>query len=489
MESGRDDVRTDAAAPDRWWEVFGDPILVHLVDTAYAENLTLRSAGLRVVQAQARRAITIGTLYPQQQELFGGYTREVLSENAPAGALGTRSLGVWQAGFDMAWEVDLWGKFRRAIEAADADLLAAVATYDDVLVSLVAEVAATYLTIRALDERLAVAQDNVRVQQESLDIARVRYEAGGTSDLDVQQAATLLHDTEATIPQLELLRRRSIDSLCVLLGLPPQELESQLGGPGRIPAVPVEVTVGLPAELLRRRPDVRAAEFRAAAQSARIGVASAELLPAFQLTGSLGLSAESAAKFFEGRSFEAVAGPAVTWPILNYGRLINDVRLQDATFQELATVYSNSVLVAQQEVEDSLAGYLRGTERIQRLEAAVDAANRAVDLSLIQYREGATDFTSVLNSQQSKLREDDQLVNERGIVAVSVVSLYKALGGGWEMREGQDFVPAETREEMRARTRWGGLLSAEGQTRDVDEAESDAEKTSWWQWRWWWPRW
>ena len=153
----------------------------------------------------------------------------------------------------------------------------------------------------------------------------------------------------------------------MLLGLPPQELDAQLGGAGRIPAVPVEVTVGIPAELLRRRPDVRAAEMRAAAQSARIGVASAELLPAFQLTGSLGLSAESAAKFFEGRSFEAVAGPAITWPILNYGRLINDVRLQDATFQELATDYSNSVLVAQQEVEDSLAGYLRGSERVQRL--------------------------------------------------------------------------------------------------------------------------
>jgi len=299
-----------------------------------------------------------------------------------------------------------------------------------------------------------------------------------------------LHDTEATIPQLQLLRRAAIDSLCVLLGVPPQDLQEQLGeAPGRIPAVPVEVTVGIPAELLRRRPDVRAAELRAAAQSARIGVASAELLPAFQLAGTLGLSAESAAKLFEGKSFEAVAGPAVTWPVLNYGRLINDVRLQDATFQELATAYSNSVLVAQQEVEDSLAGYVRGTERVQRLEAALDAANRAVELSRIQYREGATDFTAVLNSQQSKLREDDQLVNERGIVAVSVVALYKALGGGWEIREGRDFVPAETRDEMRARTRWGGLLTTSAQARDAGEAASDREKRPWWKLRWWWPRW
>ena len=184
-----------------------------------------------------------------------------------------------------------------------------------------------------------------------------------------------------------------------------------------------------------------------------------------------------------------MAGPAITWPILNYGRLINDVRLQDATFQELATQYSDTVLVAQQEVEDAIAGYVRGSARVHSLQAAVDAANRAVELSVIQYREGATDFVTVLNSQQSKLREDDQLVNERGTLAISVVSLYRALGGGWEIREGQDFVPAATRDEMKERTRWGGLLSKDAQERDTSESQSDLEKTRWWNWRWWWPRW
>jgi NodT family efflux transporter outer membrane factor (OMF) lipoprotein len=490
LESGHPSVRTDADVPPRWWEVFGDPVMVQLVETAYAENLPLRSAGLRVVQAQTRRAITIGTLYPQRQQLTASYAHDIQSDNTQAGRAGERAFNGWQTGFDAAWEIDLWGRFRRSIEASDADLLAAVASYDDVLVSLLAEVASTYLTIRTLDERLAVAVDNVRVQQESLDIARVRFEAGGTSELDVEQAATLLHDTEASIPQLELLRRNSIDSLCVLLGVPPQDLPAALvGTPGRIPAVPAEVTVGIPADLLRRRPDVHAAELRAAAQSARIGVASAELLPAFQLVGSLGLSADSAKKLFEGRSFELVAGPAVTWPILNYGRLINDVRLQDATFQDFATQYSDTVLLAQQEVEDALAGYVRGTERVRSLQAAVDAANRAVELSLIQYREGATDFVTVLNSQQSKLREDDQLVNERGLLAIRVVSLYRALGGGWEIREGQDFVPAETRDQMRERTRWGGVLSQDAQTRDTEESASDLEKRPWWKPRWWWPRW
>ncbi len=229
LESSDPAIRTEPAETARWWEVFGDPTLIRLVEMAYAENLTLRSAGLRVVEAQARRGIAIGTLFPQQQALIGSYTYTLQSENTFLGTLGgPRGFNTFLAGFDTAWEIDLWGKFRRAVEASDSDLLAAVANYDDVLVSLVSEVAATYLTIRTLDERLAVERDNVRVQEDSLGIARVRYEAGGTSELDVQQAATLLHDTEATIPELERLRRQAIDSLCVLLGMPPQELTELL---------------------------------------------------------------------------------------------------------------------------------------------------------------------------------------------------------------------------------------------------------------------
>jgi NodT family efflux transporter outer membrane factor (OMF) lipoprotein len=491
LEAGRNGVSAESAETRSWWEVFRDPVLTRLVEMAYAENLTLRSAGLRVAQAQARRGIAIGRFFPQLQELNGSYLREVQSENALGEqfVFQQRSTDNWRAGFDTAWELDLWGKFRRGIEAADADLLAQVATYDDVLVSLVAEVATTYVLIRELDERLAVARENVSVQEEGLRVAQVRFESGGTSDLDVQQAATLLHDTESSIPLLEILRQQSVDSLCVLLGRPPQELGDALEGAGRVPEVPLRVAVGVPADLLRRRPDVRSAEQAAAAQSARIGVAAAELLPAFQLQGSVGLSAQDAAMFFEGRAFEAVAGPSFNWPILNYGRISNNVRLQDALFQESATNYAQTVLVAQQEVEDSLVGYLKGRERVERLAASVEAADRAVDLSLIQYREGATDYTSVITTQQSKLLADDKLVSSRSNVALSVVALYKALGGGWELREGKDFVPAQTREEMEQRTRWGGLLSQEGQLRDIDESESDEEARPWWEWRWWWPRW
>lgn len=497
-DAGDAAVASDAAPPERWWEGFGDPALVELVERAYAENLSLRAAGLRVVQAQARRAIAIGSLFPQEQAATGSFERVVRSENAAGGSGASGVLGgigagrvtdAWQIGVRSAWEIDLWGRFRRAIEAADAELLAAVADYDDVLVSRVAEVGSTYVQLRLVDERLAVARDNVDVQRESLRIARVRFESGGTSELDVAQAAALLHDTEARIPQLEIERRQAVNALCVLLGLPVQDLGPVVGDAGRLPEIPARVAVGVPADLLRRRPDVRAAEQRAAAQSARIGVATADLLPAFRIAGSIGVSAEHARKLFEGQPMAASFGPSFEWPVLNYGRLINDVRLQDAAFEEQLTTWAETVLVAQREVEDALIAFLLGRERAARLAESVAAANRAVELSLIQYREGATDFTSVLTTQQAKLQEDDQLAVVRGAVAGAVVSLFRSLGGGWEIAQGDDFVPAATRAAMRERTRWGGLLAPEARARDVEKARRDAEPRPWWKPRVWWPRW
>jgi NodT family efflux transporter outer membrane factor (OMF) lipoprotein len=489
IEASQPKVQTEATAAERWWTVFQDPVLDRLVDLAYRQNLALRAAGLRVLQAQARRAIAIGSLFPQHQALNASFRHVEQSLNTQFGSDLPRSFNSWLAGFDTVWELDLWGKFRRAVEASDADLLAAVADYDDVLVSLVAEVAATYVQIRVLGERLAVARDNVRVQQDSLGIARVRFEAGGTSELDVQQATALLKDTEATIPQLGIETRQAADSLCVLLGLPPSELVELLEGAPRVPQVPSSIAAGIPADLLRRRPDVRRAERAAAAQSARIGVATADLLPSLQLVGRVGLSAEDAGKLFEGNSFAADTGPAIHWPVLNYGRIVNDVRLQDAQFQELLVAYAHTVLTAQQEVEDALVGYLRGSEQVGFLTESVAAAAKAVEISLVQYREGATDFTSVLNAQQVKIREEDLLVSTRGAVALSVIALNKALGGGWDLRGADDFVPEATLDEMRTRTNWGSLLSTEGRAGDVEAAEADAESHAGGRWRWWWPKW
>jgi NodT family efflux transporter outer membrane factor (OMF) lipoprotein len=484
VESARPEVHVATPVAQRWWKAFDDPVLTRLVQEGYRENLSLRAAGLRVIQAQARRAIAIGDLFPQEQTLSGAYLHSVQSANTAFGAFSGRNLDTWQAGFDTVWELDLWGKFRRAVEAADAELLAAVAGYDDVLVSLVAEVATNYVALRSFQERLGVARDNVRVQTEGLEIARVRFEAGATSELDVQQARTLLKDTEATIPQIAIQARRATYSIAALLGRPPSLLANLLGPPGHVPKIPSSVAVGIPAELLMRRPDVRRAEYAAAAQCARIGVSFAELLPAFELNGTVGLSAEDVSKFFEGRSFQASTGPSFQWPILNYGRLTNDVRLQDAAFQELLVGYANTVVTAEQEVENALVGYLRGTEQTNLLAESVAAAQRAVELSLVQYREGATDYTSVLNTQQAKLHEEDLLVNTRAAVALSTIALFKALGGGWILRAGHDFVPKATREEMADRTSWGRLLSPPERARDIRQASGQGP---WW--RRWWPRW
>jgi len=463
--SESEDARTRAAAVDtvEWWHVFDDPVLDRLITEARSRNLDLQAAALRVLQARARRAIAFGNLFPQNQAVAASYRRARISENR-SGTAQELNNDLWDLTFDVSWEVDMWGRIRRQVEAADAQLLAQLASYDDVLVTLFGEIASTYVRIRVLEERLALARDNVRVQSESLGIARVRYEAGGTSELDVQQAETLLADTEASIPELEIGLRQAEHTLSVLLGAPPGDVSQVLSGSRGIPAAPPAVAAGIPADLLRRRPDVRLAERNLAAQSARIGVAKGVLLPRLQLVGSIGLAANSAADWFDGGSFEALGGPRIDWPILNYGRIINAVRTQDARFEELAVVYAQTVLAAQREVEDAMVGYLRGAEQVTRLAESVAAAKRAVDLSLVQYREGAADYTRVLTTQQAKLREDDSFATSRGAVTLNVITLYRAMGGGWQLREGEELVPAATAERMRKRTYWGGTLETRSVT-------------------------
>jgi NodT family efflux transporter outer membrane factor (OMF) lipoprotein len=451
-------VETDRQVRADWWRIFADPALDALVELAYRQNPTLEAAGLRVVEARALRGIAIGQLFPQTQQVSGSFEQQRVSLNTGV-PITRRDFSSWQTGFDAAWEIDVWGRFRRGIEAAEAELLAAVADYDDVLVSLVAEVAADYVQLRVLDARLKIAADNVTAQSDSLRIANVRYEAGGTSNLDVQQALTQLRGTQSTIPALDTERRRVHDALLVLLGIPPSTLADVTDRARDIPGAPPTVAVGIPANLLTRRPDVRRAERRLAAQSARIGVAAADLFPRLSLTGSVGLSADQAAQLFAGNAFAAVGGPRFDWPVLNYGRLINAVRVQDATFQELLETYVDTVLRAQQDVEDALVGYLRGGEQVALLAESVAAANRALELSVVQYREGAADYTRVLTAQQAKLQADDTLATARGNVTLSVISLNKALGGGWEMRRRDDFVRADTKKAMRRRTWWGGMLA------------------------------
>lgn len=459
-------VKTEPSEYKNWWQVFHDPVLDNLIQTAYEQNLPLRIAGVRVLEARALLGIAIGEFYPQTQQGFGSAAYNRVSKRAPSAPQdGDADFSFRQADFGLgaSWELDFWGKFRRAIQSADANFLSNIADYDDVLVSLTADVALTYVLIRTLEERLKIARQNVLIQEQSLRITRARFEGGLTSERDVQQALTQVNSTEAEIPFLEAGLRQAQNGLSILLGMPPSQLDELLIGYSAIPRAPLNVAVGIPAELLRRRPDIRRAELQAAAQSALIGVAKADLYPSFSLTGAFGFLSSDAGGFdlddiFLWKSRTASFGPSFRWNIFNYGQITNTVRVQDARFQELIINYQDTVLRAQQEVEDGLVEFLKAQERAALLVKAASAAQRSADLALIQYSEGETDYTTVLTAQQSLLNEQDRLASSQGSVPQALISVYRALGGGWEIREDRDFVPPETIEEMEDRTNWGGLL-------------------------------
>jgi len=464
-------VSTESPPYRDWWRAFNDPVLDRLVARAYRDNLTLRQAGVRVLQARAQLGIAVGEIFPQAQQAIGSVQYNRTSDRAPSAALassggGSGSVAYWQSqiGAQASWELDFWGRIRRGIQSADASLLATLADYDNTLVTLTADVANTYIALRTAEERIRIAQENIEIQQQTLQIVEARFKFGVVTQLDVEQARTTLLNTQATLPTLETQRRQARDALSVLLGVAPNDLGDLLDGPAGIPASPPQVIVGIPADLLRRRPDIRSAELQAVAQSAQIGVAKADLLPAFSLIGNLVLLSTDLGTFrlsdmFRWGSRQVQIGPSVQWNILNYGQISNNVRVQDAYFQQLLLAYQRSVLSAQQDVEDNLSAFLRAQDRADLLGKSVTSSRAAVDLAVLQYREGVTDFTTVLTTQQTHLNQQDSLASTLGNISTSLVGVYRALGGGWEIREGEDIVPAEIKAEMRQRTNWGRLLA------------------------------
>lgn len=457
LASGNPDLKSSEKVLSRWWAVFNDPILDGLVEKAYQQNLSLQAAGIRILEARAKLGVGIGGLFPQQQEINAEYSANQISENARQEPP-IRYYNNFEETFDASWELDLWGKFRRGVQGDIASLQASIASYDDMLVSLTAEAARTYFVIRITEERLSVAEENVGIQKQSLDIAEAQFEGGEVSELDVVQARALLRSTQATIPGLESDLRQAKNALAILLGKLPGEVDQMLGQPGRIPTVPAEVAVGIPAELLRRRPDIQFAERSLAAQSAEIGVAKADLFPAFSIFGTIGYET-NADEFFKPGSSVYSFGPSVRWNILNYGQITNQVRVEDAAFQALASNYVNTVLGAVQEVEDAMVAFLESQKTVAFLREAVEASKRSVDISTLQYREGYIDYQRVLDAERSLTTQQDNLVFNAGSIGLNLIAVYKALGGGWEIREGNDFVPQEIKDEMRDRTYWGDLMS------------------------------
>ena len=484
IESGDKRVNSETRDYRNWWQTFNDPVLNRLVDQAYDENLSLKIAGVRVIEARAQLGIAAGNFYPQTQQAAGSLNYTRLSEQS-AQAIPPFQYYLSQIGANASWEIDFWGKFRRAIESASASWLATAADYDNALVSLTADVANSYINIRTLEKRIAIALQNVETQKESLKIAEARYRYGTASLLDVEQARTQLNNTMASIPSLKAQQRQQENALCVLLGMAPKDLAEMLEGPSDIPVSPTEIVVGIPADLLRRRPDIRSAEYQAIAQSAQIGVAKAELYPAFSLSGDFSFLSTSAGKselsdMFKWRSRTILAGPSFQWNILNYGQITNNVRVQDARLQELLIAYQNTVLSAQQDVEDNLSAFLRAQERADDLARSAESAKSALDLAVKQYREGVKDFTAVLLAQQSLLNEQDNLASTLGNISTSLVGVYRALGGAWESREGRDLVPEGIREEMAKRTDWGRLLAPASYNPPLTEKPSSSIRAPDW---------
>ncbi|NLX99963.1 MAG: efflux transporter outer membrane subunit [Rhodopirellula sp.] len=420
-----------------WWTAFGDPTLNQLVAQASEQNLTLKVAGLRILEARAERGIAAGNLFPQQQEATAQYSRNAMSKNAyPFNLfpLPKYYYDNWSAGFDAAWELDFWGRFRRAVEAADAQLDAQVEGYDNVLVLLQAELATNYIQMRAYEERLELARKNVELQNETLRIVTLRERQGLVTELDVQQATTNLGATESLIPILQNGHRRAQNRLCILMAEPPHLLAQRLGSTGSIPVPPEEVIVGIPAELLRRRPDIRQAERLAAAQSARIGIAESEFYPHIAITGTIGVQAEKTSQLFQSDSLVGAIGPGIHWNILNYGRIRNNVRAEDARFQQAVVNYRDVVLRANEEVENGLIGFLSEQGRVKTLDKSTRAATRSVEIAMRQYEKGVISYQPLLDSERALVQQQDSLTESRGLVGINLVAVYKALGGGWQAR-------------------------------------------------------
>lgn len=408
----------------RWWTVFNDPVLDRLVTCASQQNLSLREAAFRVLEARAQLGIQVGGLFPQSQTATGSYQRI-----ASPGQFYTDQ---WRLNFNLAWELDFWGRLRRAIAAADANLEASAADYDQVLITLLADVAQNYVLLRTNQEQIALLRENVKLQQGVLKYIETRFKAGfRVTELDLDQAQSNLAQTQSGIPQRQIQVRQAVTRLCTLLGITQTDLEPLLGE-GKIPTVPAKIVVGIPAELLRRRPDVRRVERLTAAQSEQIGIAESDLYPMFTITGTLGWQARDFSKLFSANAFNGNVGPNFQWNLLNYNRIRNNVRAQTAAFQALVAAYQNTVLIANEEVEDGLVTFLRAQERAQLLQESVNAARKAVKIVVLQYEKGAVDFNRYATIEQNLVVQQDLMAQAQGEIAQGLISVYRALGGGWE---------------------------------------------------------
>lgn len=465
-------VKEGALRTAQWWRVFNDDNLNQLIAQGHLENLNLQMAGTRVLQARAILAQTTGELYPQQQAMSGDIsfyrTGGSFLQNILPSTYITDTIGV-----GVNWELDFWGKYRRAIESENGAFLSSVAAYDAALVTLLADIASTYIRYRTNEALTKVTRENIQIQTRSLKIAQARYYAGETSALDVNQATTQLAQTKAQLPSQVAQMQVAKHKLAVLLGLPPTEIQRYLSRRKSIPIAPTQIEVAIPRTILLQRPDVMQARYKAMAQSAAIGEIKALLFPAFSLSGSFSFSSNnifnsSLSDIFNWSNRIITGSSFFNWPILNYGQITNAVRAQDAAFQEALLNFQQTVLRAQQEVQDGISQYLEAKNEVHILQQGNRAAVESTRLSLIRYTEGESNYTTVIEAQRQQLTLQSTLMSSKGNLSQAVVALFRAMGGGWQIRQGTDIIPLSIKCAMTARTNWGSLLQPENHLPPTD---------------------
>lgn len=481
VEKAAQDTQQSEQKLQQWWQQFNDPTLNQLVEMASQQNLDLEAAGLRIIQARSLLGISTGLQYPQVQTVSGNVARAYVNDQGVNNAA---------LSFDAGWEMDIWGKYARGIESAEAGYYASIASYHDIMVTITAEVARNYINYRTFQERILLSRRNIEIQERVVRITQVQFDSGNVTELDVQQAKNQLFNTKAAQPALEIAMKQSRTALALLLGVLPQEVEAllksdgfnqqiiayeqQFKSTGRKPALsgqdersivprPPFVDNKVDANLVMRRPDLQVSEMQARAQSAQIGVAETALYPSFSLFGSIGINSTvpDGSSFSFSDSLTMVIGPSFSWNIFQYGRVKNNIRFEDARFQETLTNYNKKVLQAVNEVTNALEAYdLYLEQKTLRLQS-VNSSIRAFNISMTQYENGQISFERLLNSVEKMTRAEDSYATIKGNVANQVVALYKALGGGWETQTGKPFLSETIAKQMQERSDWNGLLDEE----------------------------
>ncbi|MFQ0974641.1 TolC family protein [Vibrio campbellii] len=481
VEKVAQDTQQSEQKLQQWWQQFNDPTLNQLVEMASQQNLDLEAAGLRIVQARSLLGISTGLQYPQVQTVSGNLARAYVNDQGVNNAA---------LSFDAGWEMDIWGKYARGIESAEAGYYASIASYHDIMVTITAEVARNYINYRTFQERILLSRRNIEIQERVVNITQVQFDSGNVTELDVQQAKNQLFNTKAAQPSLEIAMKQSRTALALLLGVLPEEMEkllqsegfaqrmadyeNQFKSSGRKPALsgsdersivprPPRLDDKVDASLVMRRPDLQVSEMQARAQSAKIGVAETALYPSFSLFGSIGIDSTvpDGSSFSFSDSLTMVVGPTFSWNIFQYGRVKNNIRFEDARFQETLTNYNKKVLQAVNEVTNALEAYDLYLEQKSLRLQSVNSSIRAFNISMTQYENGQISFERLLNSVEKMTRAEDSYATIKGNVANQVVALYKSLGGGWEAQTGQPFLSETTAKQMQDRSDWDGLLDEE----------------------------